>query len=160
MTEPMTLAATEAASPGPFEPKIVAFLCNWCSYAGADKAGAAQIPCPDNVRVIRIMCSGRVEPEFVLQAFRLGADGVLILACHAGDCHYKEGNYRAIQRHRLLLQMLEQFGIDQQRCRLDFVAASEGEKYVRVLTETVEAIRTLGPLGLGPPEAAAAPGPV
>jgi F420-non-reducing hydrogenase iron-sulfur subunit len=146
MTESITEAARSAASPGTFEPKIVGFLCNWCSYAGADKAGAAQIPCPDNVRVVRIMCSGRVDPQFVLQAFRLGADGVLILACHAGDCHYKEGNYRAIQRHRLLLRMLQQFGIDEQRCRLDFVAASEGEKYVQVITEMVDTIRALGPL--------------
>jgi len=146
MTESMTQTAPAAASPGMFEPKIVGFLCNWCSYAGADKAGAAQIPCPDNVRVVRVMCSGRVDPQFVLQAFRLGADGVLILACHAGDCHYKEGNYRAIQRHRLLLRTLQQFGIEEQRCRLDFVAASEGEKYVQVITEMVDTIRALGPL--------------
>jgi len=132
-----------------FEPKIVGFLCNWCSYAGADKAGAAQIPCPPNVQVVRVMCSGRVDPEFVLQAYRMGADGVLILACHAGDCHYKEGNYRAIQRHRMLLRMLGEFGIEEQRCRLDFVAASEGEKYAQVLAEMVEAIRALGPLASG-----------
>jgi F420-non-reducing hydrogenase iron-sulfur subunit len=100
-----------------------------------------------------VMGSGRVEPEFVLQAFRLGADGVLILACHTGDCHYKEGNYRAIQRHRLLLQTLKQFGIEDQRCRLDFVAASEGDKYARVLTEMVESVRTLGPLLLDAPAA-------
>jgi len=131
-----------------FEPKIVGFLCNWCSYAGADKAGASQTPYPPNVHVIRVMCSGRVDPQFVLEAYRLGADGVLILACHAGDCHYKEGNYRAIQRHRLLLQMLKQFGIEEQRCRLDFVAASEGEKYARVITEMVDSVRALGPLVL------------
>jgi F420-non-reducing hydrogenase iron-sulfur subunit len=147
----MTVPLTQQAGPAifaPFEPKIIGFLCNWCSYAGADKAGAAQTPCPHNVQVIRVMCSGRVDPQFVLQAYRLGADGVLILACHTGDCHYKEGNYRAIQRHRLLLRTLQQFGIEEQRCRLDFVAASEGEKYARVLTEMVERIRALGPLVL------------
>jgi F420-non-reducing hydrogenase iron-sulfur subunit len=141
--------------PHPFEPKIVGFLCNWCSYAGADKAGAAEIPYAPNVQVIRVMCSGRVDPQFVLQAYRLGADGVLILGCHTGDCHYKEGNYRAIQRHRLLLQTLKQFGIEEQRCRLDFVAASEGEKYARVLTEMVESIRALGPLHVNAEAAAA-----
>jgi len=147
----MTTPLSESVGPSgsvPFEPKIVGFLCNWCSYAGADKAGAAQIPYPPNVHVVRVMCSGRVDPQFVLQAYRLGADGVLILACHTGDCHYKEGNYRAIQRHRLLLQVLKQFGIDEGRCRLDFVAASEGEKYARVLTEMVDSVRSLGPLNL------------
>jgi F420-non-reducing hydrogenase iron-sulfur subunit len=152
MTEtfPSEQVPSEPASfePAPFEPKIAGFLCNWCSYAGADKAGAAQIPYPPNVHVMRVMCSGRIDPEFVLQVFRKGADGVLILACHAGDCHYKEGNYRAIQRHRLLLRLLGQFGIAPERCRFDFVAASEGEKYARVLTEMVENIRSLGPLVL------------
>ena len=131
-----------------FEPKIIGFLCNWCSYAGADKAGTAQTPYPANVRVVKVMCSGRVEPEFVLNSFREGADGVLILACHPGDCHYKEGNYRAGQRNRMLLKLLEQFGIAEERCRLDYVSAGEGEKFVRVITEMVETIRELGPLNL------------
>ncbi len=129
-----------------FEPKIVGFLCNWCSYAGADKAGAAQTPYPPNVSVIRVMCSGRVDPQFVLTAFRKGADGVLILACHPGDCHYKEGNYRAVQRHRILLRLLDQFGIERERCNFDYVSASEGEKFVRVVTEMVNTIKALGPL--------------
>jgi F420-non-reducing hydrogenase iron-sulfur subunit len=159
MTVPLAQRAEPVCS-APFEPKIVGFLCNWCSYAGADKAGAAQIPCPHNVHVVRVMCSGRVDPQFVLQAYRLGADGVLILACHAGDCHYKEGNYRAIQRHRLLLQTLKQFGIEEQRCRLDFVAASEGEKYARVLAEMVDSVRTLGPLVLDAAAAESGGGPV
>jgi F420-non-reducing hydrogenase iron-sulfur subunit len=131
-----------------FEPKIIGFLCNWCSYAGADKAGTAQTPYPSNVQVIKVMCSGRVEPEFVLQSYREGADGVLILACHPGDCHYKEGNYRAGQRNRMLLQLLRQFGIEEQRCRLDYVSAGEGEKFVKVITEMVDTIRNLGPLKL------------
>jgi F420-non-reducing hydrogenase iron-sulfur subunit len=129
-----------------FEPKIVGFLCNWCSYAGADKAGAAQTPYPANVRVVRIMCTGRMDPQFVLKAYEAGADGVLILGCHPGDCHYKEQNFRMIQRHRLFLGLLRQYGIEETRCRLDFVSAGEGEKYARVIAETVEAIRKLGPL--------------
>jgi len=129
-----------------FEPKIVGFLCNWCSYAGADKAGAAQLAYPPNVRIVRVMCSGRVDPQLVLEAYRHGADGVLILACHPGDCHYKEGNYRAIHRHRLLLKLLRQFGVEEERCRFDCVSAGEGEKFVRVVTEMVETLRGLGPL--------------
>lgn len=129
-----------------FEPKIVGFLCNWCSYAGADKAGAAQLSYPPNVRIIRVMCSGRIDPQFVMDAYRQGADGVLILACHAGDCHYKEGNYRATQRHRMLLPLLEQFGIEPERCRFDYVSAGEGEKFVRVIGDMVETVRALGPL--------------
>lgn len=142
----MTPQNQPPAGNGQFEPKIVGFLCNWCSYAGADKAGAAQLPCPPNLKVVRVMCSGRVDPQFVLQAYKKGADGVLILACHAGDCHYKEGNYRAIQRHRLLLRLLRQFGIDRERCRLDYVSAGEGEKFVGVVTEMTETIKKLGPL--------------
>lgn len=128
-----------------FEPKIVGFLCNWCSYAGADKAGVAQTPYPPNVRVIKFMCSGRIDPEFVLQAYKLGADGVLILGCHFGDCHYKEGNFRATQRFRLLRQLLKQHGIAEERCRFDYVSASEGEKFVKVVTEMTDTIRKLGP---------------
>lgn len=131
-----------------FEPKIVGFLCNWCSYAGADKAGAAQTPYPPNVSVIRVMCSGRVDPQFVLEAFHKGADGVMILACHPGDCHYKEGNYRAVQRHRILLRLIEEFGIEKERCHFDYVSAGEGEKFVRVITEMVSTIKALGPLKL------------
>jgi F420-non-reducing hydrogenase iron-sulfur subunit len=129
-----------------FEPRIVGFLCNWCSYAGADKAGGTQTPYPPNVDVVRVMCSGRIDPEFVLHAFQKGADGVLILACHPGDCHYKEGNYRAVQRFRLLRRVLEQFGIQPERRRFDYVSAGEGEKFVRLVTETVEVVRGLGPL--------------
>lgn len=130
-----------------FEPRIVGFLCNWCSYAGADKAGAAQTPYPPNVHVVKLMCSGRVEPEFILTAFREGADGVLVLACHPGDCHYKEGNYRAYARNALLKRLLEQFHIDPRRYRFDFVSAGEGEKFVSVITDMVNDVKALGPLG-------------
>jgi F420-non-reducing hydrogenase iron-sulfur subunit len=145
----MTLSAASAPGlgvPGPFEPRIVGFLCNWCSYAGADKAGAAQLTYPPNVHVIRVMCTGRIDPQFVLRAYEQGADAVLILGCHPGDCHYKEQNYRAIQRHRILLRVLRQFGIEDERCRLDFVSAGEGEAFARIVTEMVDAVKRLGPL--------------
>ncbi len=129
-----------------FEPRIIGFLCNWCSYAGADKAGAAQKPYSPNVSVIKVMCSGRIDPQFILEAFEKGADGVMILACHPGDCHYKEGNYRAVQRHRLLLRLLKQFGIEEERCRFDYVSAGEGDRFVSVINETVKAVKKLGPL--------------
>ncbi|MBF0520929.1 MAG: hydrogenase iron-sulfur subunit [Nitrospirae bacterium] len=131
---------------GGFEPKIVGFLCNWCSYAGADKAGGSQKSYPPNVNVVKVMCSGRVDPQFVLKAYSAGADGVLILACHPGDCHYKEGNYRAMQRHRMLLRVLNQHGIESERCRFDYVSAGEGDRFINVLTEMVETVRALGPL--------------
>jgi len=134
--------------PGGFEPKIIGFLCNWCSYAGADKAGGSQQPYPPNVQVIRVMCSGRVDPQFILSAYEKGADGVLVLACHPGDCHYKEGNYRALNRHAMLNLMLEQLGIERERCRLDYVSAGEGEKFTRIIGEMVEEVRRLGPLRL------------
>ena len=129
---------------------IVGFLCNWCSYAGADKAGGMQQPYPHNVQVIRVMCSGRVDPQFILSALAKGADGVIILACHPGDCHYKEGNCRALQRHSMLNLMLEQLGIEKERCRLDYVSAGEGDKFTRVIREMVESVRALGPLLLAP----------
>lgn len=129
-----------------FEPKIVGFLCNWCSYAGADKAGSSQSPYPPNVNVVRVMCSGRVDPQFVFSAFEKGADGVIVLACHPGDCHYKEGNYRAAQRFEMLQRVLGQMGIPKERLRMDYVSAGEGEKFIRVITEMVEEVRALGPL--------------
>ena len=128
-----------------FEPRVVGFLCNWCSYEGADAAGRGHIPCPSNFTPIRVMCSGRVDPQFVLDAFANGADGVLILACHPGDCHYKDGNHSAMRRSVLLRMVLEQFGIEKERIRLDWVSASEGERYTRIVTEMVEDVRALGP---------------
>ena len=135
-----------------FEPKIIGFLCNWCSYAGADKAGGAQEIYPPNVQVIRVMCSGRVDPQFILSALVKGADGVIILACHPGDCHYKEGNCRALQRHSMLNLILEQLGVEKERCRLDYVSAGEGEKFSRIIREMVESVRTLGPLSAVSPD--------
>lgn len=129
-----------------FEPRIIGFLCTWCSYAGADRAGLAQDCYPPNVNIIRVMCTGRIDPLFVMKAFAGGADGVVVLACHPGDCHYKEGNLRSAQRHALLLRVLKQLGVEGERCRFDYVSAGEAEKYVQVITETVETVRRLGPL--------------
>ncbi|MDD5456398.1 MAG: hydrogenase iron-sulfur subunit [Candidatus Margulisbacteria bacterium] len=131
-----------------FEPKIVGFLCNWCSYAGADKAGSAQLVYPPNVRIVKVMCSGRLDAQFVLKAFQEGADGVIILACHPGDCHYKEGNYRARQRYEILSCLLKQYGIELERCVFDYVSAGEGEKFVQIITDTVNKVKQLGELAL------------
>lgn len=129
-----------------FEPRIVGFLCNWCSYAGADLAGTSRLKYPPNVRPIRVMCSGRVDPLFVLKAFREGADGVLICGCHPGDCHYLEGNYKTMRRVPLLRKMLEQFGIEPDRLRLAWVSAAEGDVFAQVVKDMVEKIRAFGPL--------------
>ena len=129
-----------------FEPRIVAFMCNWCSYAGADNAGIARIPSPANILPIRVMCSGRVSPEMILRAFRSGADGVLVLGCHIGECHYTSGNHRTAKRVPLLRNLLGYVGINPERLRLDWVSAAEAPKFARVTKEFVEAVRELGPL--------------
>ena len=128
-----------------FEPKIVGFLCNWCSYAGADLAGTARIRYAPNVRIIRVMCSGRVDPTFVLKAFKEGADGVLVLGCHFGDCHYIEGNHKAARRMPLLKRMLGQLGIEDERVRLEWVSASEGERFAQIVNDMTEKLKELGP---------------
>ncbi len=130
-----------------FKPKIIGFLCHWCSYEGADSAGRAGKAYPANLRFIRVMCSGRVDPQFVIRAFREGADGILILGCHPGDCHHREGNYYALRRYTLLKRLLEPLGIEQARLKLDWISASEGDKFVRVVTQMVDDIKALGPLG-------------
>ncbi len=128
-----------------FEPAIVSFLCNWCSYTGADLAGTSRIPYAPNLRTIRIMCSGRIEPTFVLKAFREGADGVLMCGCHPGDCHYQEGNYKCLRRYQLLQKYLEQMGIKKERIRLEWISASEGKQFAALANEFTETIRKLGP---------------
>ena len=130
----------------PFEPKVVAFLCNWCSYAGADNAGIARMPSPPNILPIRVMCSGRVSPEMVLRAFRSGADGVLVLGCHIGDCHYISGNHRTAKRIPLLRNLLGYVGINPDRLRLDWVSSAEAPKFAKVTQEFVETVRALGPI--------------
>ncbi len=130
-----------------FEPKIIVFLCHWCSYEGADAAGRSRKEFPSgNLREIRVMCSGRVDPRFVLEAFRIGADGVLILGCAPGDCHYKTGNIEALKRIPLLERVLQQYGIEDERMKFDSVSAGEGEKYARIALEMVETLKGLGPL--------------
>ena len=129
-----------------FEPKIIGFLCNWCSYEGADAAGRARKCYPSNLRVIKVMCSGRVDPQFVLEAFQAGADGVIILGCHPGDCHYKEGNVQALKRYTMMKPLLAGFGIEGDRFRLDWISASEQDKFVQVVSDMTERIRELGPV--------------
>ena len=129
-----------------FEPNIVAFLCNWCSYAGADLAGTSRIQYPSNVRVIRVMCSGRVNPLFVMNALQQGADGVLISGCHPGDCHYMHGNYYARRRFNLMRNFLEYLGVEPQRVRMSWVSASEGAKWKEVIEEVVSGVKEVGPM--------------
>lgn len=128
-----------------FEPKILAFCCNWCSYAGADLAGTSRIQYPPNARIIRVMCSGMVHPNLVINALTNGADGVLICGCHIGDCHYLDGNKRAEARAEAIDLMLEDLGIEPERFRLEWVSASEGGRFAEVMQEMIEAVRALGP---------------
>jgi F420-non-reducing hydrogenase iron-sulfur subunit len=138
---------TEATA---FEPRIVAIFCNWCTYTASDLAGTSRMTYAPNARIVRVMCSGRVDPQFVLTAFREGADGVLIGGCHPNDCHYQEGNYKALRRITLLKRVLASFGIEPERLRLEWISASEGDKVQRVVNEMTEAIRKIGPLRLEP----------
>lgn len=131
--------------PDTFEPKIVGFLCNWCSYAGADMTGTSRIPYPPNIRIVRVPCSGRVDPLYVLKAFQEGADGVLVAGCHPGDCHYGDGNYYARRRYALMHSFLDFVGIDAARLRIDWVSASEGNRFAQVVAELTEQVRQLGP---------------
>ena len=128
------------------KPRIIAFLCNWCAYAGADLAGVSRFQYPPNVIPIRVMCSGRVDPQFVLSAFRKGADGVLIGGCHPGDCHYIAGNYKAYKRFVLLKQTLKDLGVNPERFRLEWVNATEGAKFAKVIEEFVDTLKHLPPI--------------
>ncbi|HEY4691453.1 MAG TPA: hydrogenase iron-sulfur subunit [Anaerolineae bacterium] len=129
-----------------FEPVIIGFTCNWCSYRAADLAGTARVKYPPNIRLIRLMCSGRLDPTFVLKALAGGADGVLITGCHPGECHYIEQNYKALRRYLLLQRTLKQFGIEPERVKLVWASAAEGVKLAEAITAMVEEIRALGPL--------------
>lgn len=128
-----------------FEPLIVAFCCNWCSYTGADLAGTSRIQYSHNIRIIRVMCSGMVHPNLVIDALTKGADGILICGCHPGDCHYKEGNLKAEKRAEAIKLMLQDFGLEDERFRLEWVSASEGPKFAKVMTEMTETVKKLGP---------------
>lgn len=129
-----------------FEPRIAVLCCNWCTYAGADLAGTSRMKYAPNVRLVRVMCSGRVDPSFVLRAFADGADGVLVAGCHLGDCHYINGNHKTMKRFPALLALVQQFGIEPGRLRLEWISASEGDVFVRVVNEMTEQVRALGPL--------------
>lgn len=130
-----------------FEPVIVAFCCNWCSYAGADLAGVSRFQYPPNIRVIRVMCSGRVDPSFVLKSLNNGADGVIVTGCHIGDCHYISGNeYTKDRFERLFSIIINQLGVNEKRVRLEWVSASEGKRFAEVITEFTNTIKKLGPL--------------
>jgi F420-non-reducing hydrogenase iron-sulfur subunit len=133
----------------PFEPTIIGFTCNWCSYRAADLAGTARIKYPPNVRLIRLMCSGRLDPAFVFKAFAEGADGVLITGCHPGECHYLEQNYKTLRRFHLMRRTLEGLGLEPARLRLVWASAAEGMKLANEIGDFVEEIRSLGPLNWG-----------
>ena len=129
-----------------FEPKIIGFLCNWCSYAGADLAGVSRIQYPTNIRIIRVMCTGRIDPAFIFEALKNGADGVLVAGCHLpSDCHYISGNFKTLRRVTLLKKVLQDFGIEPKRVRLEWISASEGDKFAAVVRDMVEEIKKLGP---------------
>ena len=136
-----------------FEPKIVAFFCNWCTYLAADLAGTSRLRYAANIRVVRLMCSGRVDPQFVLDAFAKSADGVLIGGCHPGDCHYQEGNYKTLRRVQMLKRLLKEMGIEEDRFRLEWISASEADRLKTAVNDMVEKVRALGPLRIQtPPE--------
>lgn len=128
-----------------YEPKIIAYLCTWCSYTGADTAGIARLKYPSNLRALRVPCSGRVSPELIMRTFDQGADGVLVLACHIGECHYDTGNHRTAKRLPVLQALMTFAGLEPERLRLDWVSASEGERFARIVNEFTEAVRALGP---------------
>jgi F420-non-reducing hydrogenase iron-sulfur subunit len=128
-----------------YEPSIIGFLCNWCSYRGADAAGMARLKYPPNVKIIRVPCSGRISPELVLRTFREGADGVMVLGCHIGDCHYSTGNHRTAKRMPVLKKLLEYTGIDPDRLVINWVSAAEGEKFSVVIKDFTEKIKALPP---------------
>jgi F420-non-reducing hydrogenase iron-sulfur subunit len=145
---PKGVTGTDGNGGGPWEPRILAIFCNWCTYTAADLAGVSRMKYSPNVRIVRVMCSGRVDPQFVLDAFARGADGVLIGGCHPGDCHYIEGNYKCLRRMELLKRMLADMGVGPGRFRLEWISAAEGEKVQRVINEMDAQVRALGPLGM------------
>ncbi len=128
-----------------FRPTIVAFLCNWCAYTGADLAGTSRLHYAPNIRIIRVMCSGRIEPSFILKAFQQGADGVLVCGCHPGDCHYQTGNYRCLRRFKLLEKFIAQMGIEKERLRLEWISASEGKQFAELVNKMTLDILNIGP---------------
>ncbi len=149
MDEVITTVQQVTATTGKWEPRIIGFLCFWCSYTGADGAGTARMKYPPNVDIVKLMCSGRIDPELIATAFAHGADGVLVLGCHIGDCHYMTGNHKTMVRMPLIRRVLEELGIEPERFRHEWVSAAEGEKFSKLVTEMTEQVRTLGPLDWG-----------
>ncbi len=129
-----------------YRPTIVSFLCNWCAYTGADLAGTSRLRYAPNIRIIRVMCSGRIEPTFVLKAFQQGADGVLICGCHPGDCHYHEGNYKCLRRFKLIQKYTIQMGIEKERLQLEWISASEGQQFAELVNNMTKTLLLLGPV--------------
>ena len=128
-----------------YSPTIVAFLCNWCAYTGADLAGTSRMRYAPNIRIIRVMCSGRIDPTFILTAFQQGADGVLVCGCHPGDCHYQTGNYKCLRRFKLMEKYIAQMGIEPERLKLEWISASEGKQFAELVNEMTKAILNVGP---------------
>jgi len=145
MSQTLTSSTPEATSEKAWEPKVVAFLCNWCSYAGADLAGVSRIQYPHNIRIIRVPCSGRINPAFLLRALQNGADAVLVSGCHPGDCHYISGNLAARRKFALLKELLQYAGIEPERVQFTWVSASEGGRFAAIVEKVVEQARKLGP---------------
>ena len=148
MPEPIEIPQESVAG---WEPRIVAFFCNWCTYLAADLAGTSRMKYAPNARVVRVMCSGRIDPQFVMEAFVQGADGVLIGGCHFGDCHYQSGNHKALRRFRLLQRVLAGMGIEEDRVRLEWISAAEADKLRDVMDDMTARVRVLGPLRLDVP---------
>jgi len=145
-TESADVAAAAAEQAAPWEPRIIAFLCYWCSYTGADNAGTARLKYPANVDIIRVMCSGRIDPDLIMTAFARGADGVMVCGCHIGDCHYIAGNHKTMARMPLVARTLVQLGIDHGRFVHEWVSAAEGEKFAALVERVTRQVRRLGPL--------------
>ncbi len=137
--------AMRAKAPAAWNPRLVVFACNWCSYAGADTAGVSRIQYQPHFRIIRVMCSGRIQPDFVLRAFEKGADGVLLSGCHIGDCHYVFGNHRALEQFEKIKSVLRLLGLEEARLRLEWISAAEGPRFAQVIDEFTEQVRRLGP---------------
>ena len=133
-----------------FKPRVIVFCCNWCAYAGADLAGVSRLKISPHFRIVRTMCSGRVDPELVLQSFLAGADGIMIAGCHPGECHYMEGNYKTMRTTAFLRRLLAGFGIEPERLALEWVSASEGAKFQHVINDFVEKVKELGPSPVRP----------
>jgi F420-non-reducing hydrogenase iron-sulfur subunit len=147
MADQQALTVTrESVAPAPWEPRIIAFLCYWCSYTGADNAGTARLKYPANVDIIRLMCSGRIDPELIMTAFTHGADGVMVCGCHIGDCHYLTGNHKTMARMPLVRQVLADLGVEPERFVHEWVSAAEGEKFAKLVREVTEQVRRVGPL--------------